>query len=97
MINYLLFIVCYRSAELYVELGKYGIPAKHHESIALIYSKVKKKGVIWWLSWGPIVTIYNTVILVRSVFGQKFSLYREGSSLFRFKFVPNFSEGQNII
>ena len=93
MINYLLFIVCYyRSAELYVELGKYGIPAKHHESIALIYSKVK-----WWVAWGPIVTIYNTVILVRSVFGQKFSLYREGLSLLRFKFVPNFSEGQNII
>ncbi len=30
-----------RSAELYVEMGKFGIPAKHHEAIALIYSKVR--------------------------------------------------------
>jgi len=29
------------------------------------------------------------------VFGQKFSLYREGSSLFRFNFVPSFSEVSN--
>ena len=33
-----------------------------------------------------IITIYNAFILVRNVkvFGQKFSLCREGSSLFRF-------------
>ena len=28
-----------QSAEQYLELGKFGIPAKHHEAIALIYSK----------------------------------------------------------
>jgi len=43
----------------------------------------------------------NTVIFICSQFykvlGQKFSLYREGSSLFKFNFVPSFSEGQNII
>ena len=25
---------------MYIELGKFGMPAKHHETIALIYSKV---------------------------------------------------------
>ena len=30
-----------QSAEQYLELGKFGIPAKHHEAIALIYSKVR--------------------------------------------------------
>merc|ERR1719510_230002 len=29
----------HKSAEQYLELGKFGIPAKHHEAIALIYSK----------------------------------------------------------
>ena len=29
------------------------------------------------------------------VFGQKFSIYREGS--FRFNFVPSFSDGQNVL
>ena len=46
------------------------------------------------------ITIYNTVILVRrcyKLFGLKFSLYREGSSLFRFNFVPSFIGGQNKI
>lgn len=28
-----------KSAEMYIEMGKFGIPAKHHEAIALIYSK----------------------------------------------------------
>ena len=37
------------------------------------------------------------VITIYKVFGQKFSLYREGSRLFRINFVPSFSEGQNII
>ena len=35
-----MYYIFFRSAELYIEVGKYGIPAKHHESIALIYSKV---------------------------------------------------------
>ena len=30
-----------QSAEMYIELGKFGIPAKHHEAIAMIYFKVK--------------------------------------------------------
>ena len=25
---------------MYIEMGKFGIPAKHHEAIALIYAKV---------------------------------------------------------
>ena len=29
-----------QSAEMYIEMGKFGIPAKHHEAIALIYAKV---------------------------------------------------------
>ena len=29
------------------------------------------------------------------VFGQKLSLYREGSSLFRFNFIPSFTEVSN--
>jgi len=28
-----------KSAEMYIEMGKFGIPAKHHEAIALIYAK----------------------------------------------------------
>jgi len=28
-----------KSAEMYIELGKFGIPAKHHEAIAMIYFK----------------------------------------------------------
>jgi len=28
-----------KSAEIYIEMGKFGIPAKHHEAIALIYAK----------------------------------------------------------
>lgn len=27
---------------MYIELGKFGMPAKHHETIALIYSKVTR-------------------------------------------------------
>ena len=30
----------FQSAEMYIEMGKFGIPAKHHEAISLIYSKV---------------------------------------------------------
>ena len=30
-----------QSAEMYIELGKFGIPAKHHEAIAMIYFKVR--------------------------------------------------------
>ena len=26
---------------MYLEMGKFGVPAKHHEAIALIYSKVR--------------------------------------------------------
>ena len=26
---------------MYIEMGKFGIPAKHHEAIALIYAKVR--------------------------------------------------------
>ena len=45
------------------------------------------------------VPSFITVILVRSVikFLDKNSLYREGSSLFRFNVVSSFSEGQSII
>ena len=42
-----------------------------------------------------IITIYNTVILVRSVIkflDRKFSLYREGSSLFRSKKARTFEK-----
>ena len=44
---------------------------------------------------GNEITIYNTVILVRSVI--QFSRYREGSGIFRFYFVLSFTKGQNII
>ena len=30
----------FQSAEMYIEMGKFGIPAKHHEAISVIYSKV---------------------------------------------------------
>ena len=55
-----------------------------------------------WLNvTSGIITMCNTVIFICSQFykvlGPKFSLYREGSSLFKFNFVPSFSEGQNII
>ena len=30
----------FQSAEMYIEMGKFGIPAKHHEAISMIYSKV---------------------------------------------------------
>ena len=33
----------FQSAEMYIEMGKFGIPAKHHEAIALIYAKVGSK------------------------------------------------------
>ena len=33
----------FQSAEMYIEMGKFGIPAKHHEAIALIYAKVCSK------------------------------------------------------
>ena len=32
----------FQSAEMYIELGKFGIPARHHEAIALIYAKVRE-------------------------------------------------------
>ena len=55
-----------------------------------------------WLNvTSGIITMCNTVIFICSQFykvlGQKFSLYREGSSLFKFNFVPSFCEEQNII
>ena len=33
-------ILKFQSAEMYIEMGKFGIPAKHHEAISMIYSKV---------------------------------------------------------
>ena len=35
-------ISLFQSAEMYIEMGKFGIPARHHEAIALIYAKVKE-------------------------------------------------------
>jgi hypothetical protein len=35
-------ISLFQSAEMYIELGKFGIPARHHEAIALIYAKVRE-------------------------------------------------------
>ena len=32
----------FQSAEMYIEMGKFGIPARHHEAIALIYAKVRE-------------------------------------------------------
>ena len=42
-LGYLLiyFPPCRQSVEMYLEMGKFGVPAKHHEAIALIYSKVR--------------------------------------------------------
>ena len=36
----------FQSAEQYLEMGKFGIPAKHHEAIALIYSKVRSSALL---------------------------------------------------
>ena len=43
-LGYLLiyFPPCRQSVEMYLEMGKFGVPAKHHEAIALIYSKVRR-------------------------------------------------------
>ena len=31
---------CPQSAEMYIEMGKFAMPAKHHEAIAVIYATV---------------------------------------------------------
>jgi hypothetical protein len=34
---------------MYIEMGKFAIPAKHHEAIALIYAKVRGRIMICYL------------------------------------------------